>query len=72
MLTLEGIHIHTLMPMFIGERPTNGILLVAISQRMTAKLYMSAALLSMSSGRCCSAVCVGTTLIRAHHASSYA
>lgn len=45
----------TLMPTCMGERPEKGILLVAISHRMTAKLYMSAALLSMSSGRCCRA-----------------
>ena len=39
----------------MGERPAKGILMVAISQRMSAKLYMSAALLSMSSGLCCRA-----------------
>ena len=44
---------HTLMPTFIGERPAKGTFPVAISQRMTAKLYMSAALLSTSEGRCC-------------------
>lgn len=45
----------TLMPTCMGESPEKGTLLVAISHRMTAKLYMSAALLSMSSGLCCRA-----------------
>jgi hypothetical protein len=45
----EGV---TLIPTAIGERPWNGILPVAISHRMMAKLYMSHALLSMSSGLC--------------------
>ena len=49
-------NVYTLMPTCMGESPAKGILLVAISHRMTAKLYMSAALLSMSSGRCCRAV----------------
>ena len=39
----------------MGERPAKGILMVAISHRMRAKLYISAALLSMSSGLCCRA-----------------
>ena len=53
----------TLMPMFMGARPPKGTLLVAISHRMTAKLYMSAALLSMSSGRCCRAMDTNQTTV---------
>ena len=64
-----GVSVYTLMPMFIGERPAKGILLVAISHRMTAKLYMSAALLSMSSGRCWRAAQRGI-LIRTHHCTT--
>ena len=45
----------TLSPTCMGESPAKGILLVAISQRMRAKLYMSAAFLSISSGLCCRA-----------------
>ena len=46
------LHVCTLMPTCMGERPAKGTLPVATSHRMTAKLYMSAALLSTSEGRC--------------------
>ena len=46
-------HYITLMPTCMGESPAKGTFPVASSQRMTAKLYMSAVRLSMSSGRCC-------------------
>ena len=39
---------HTLMPASMGLRSAKGTSLVAISQRMMAKLHMSAALVLMS------------------------
>ena len=48
-------HVHselTLMPTCIGDNPWKGTLLVDTSHKIMAKLYMSLALLSISSGLC--------------------